>query len=161
LMNKVRLATEMPMKPIPRILAAVVVPVLACSCGSPDLHTGPVVAPLNGPVTGDYKKLQGNWTVSYCERDGLALPDRNGSVFHFQHNRHWIGGDRGDEWYALDDKAVPKSIDFYDRKHPTIRGIYRIEGGQLVLCTADPGLPRPTEFSTSPGSGRILTKVRR
>ena len=142
-------------------ILAVVVPVLVCSCVSRDLHTGPVVAPLKGPATGDYKKLQGDWTVTYCERDGTALPDRNGAVFHFQHNRHWISGDRGYEWYAVDDKATPKMIDFYDHKGPTIRGIYRIEGGQLVLCTADPGLPRPTDFSTAPRSGRILTKTQR
>jgi uncharacterized protein (TIGR03067 family) len=148
------------MKSIFRVLA-VVVPVLACSCVSRDLHTGPVVAPLDGPTTGDYKKLQGDWTVTDCERDGKALPARNGSVFHFQHNRHWIGGDRGNEWYAVDEKSSPKMIDFYDQKNPTIRGIYRIEGRQLVVCSADPGLPRPTDFSTTPGSGRILTKTER
>lgn len=148
------------MKSISGVLA-VVVAVLACSCASRDLNSGPTVAPLNGPATGDYKKLQGDWTVTYCERDGRALPDRNGAVFHFEGNRHWIGGDRGNEWYAVDEKASPKMVDFYDHKQPTIRGIYRIEGKQLILCTADPGLPRPTDFSTSPGSGRILTKTQR
>ena len=140
---------------------AVAVPVLACSCVSLDPHTGPVVTPLAGPATGDYKKLEGEWTVTYCERDGKPMSERNGYVFHFQHNRHWIGGNKGYEWYAVDSGASPKMIDFYDNKLPTIRSIYRIEGKQLVICSADPGLPRPTDFSTSPGSGRILTKVQR
>ncbi len=148
------------MKSVFRVLA-VVVPVLACSCVSVDPHTGPVVAPLEGPATGDYKKLDGEWTVTYCERDGKAMAGRNGFVFYFQHNRHWISGNKGYEWYAVDDKATPKMIDFYDHELPTIRGIYRIEGRQLVVCSADPGFPRPTDFSTARGSGRILTKTQR
>jgi uncharacterized protein (TIGR03067 family) len=148
------------MKSIFRVLA-VVVPILGCSCVSRDPHTDPVLTPLEGQATGDYKRLEGEWTVTYCERDGKPMSGRNGYVFHFQNNRHWISGNRGYEWYAVDRKATPNMIDFYDHKLPTIRGIYRIEGRQLVVCSADPGLPRPTDFSTTPGSGRILTKTER
>jgi len=116
---------------------------------------------FTGKVSGDYKRLQGSWVVTSNEIKKQPLPQMAGAVFYFSGNQHWITGDKGREWFSLDETSSPRSIDFYDKKTPTIRGIYKIEGSRLTLCTAAPGQPRPTGFSTSPFSGTILTTTQR
>jgi len=117
--------------------------------------------PFAGKVSGDYKRIQGKWIVTSNEIRKQSLPQMAGAVFHFSGDRHWISGDKGNEWFSLNENSSPKSIDFYDRKSPTIRGIYKFEGDRLTLCTAAPGQQRPSEFSTSPFTGTILTTTRR
>jgi uncharacterized protein (TIGR03067 family) len=39
----------------------------------------------------------------------------------------------------------------------TCRQIFHIHGDVLVACIAGPGAPRPTEFTSTPGSGHILS----
>lgn len=114
-----------------------------------------------GKVSGDYKRIQGRWIVTSNEIRKQSLPQMAGAVFYFSGNQHWISGDKGREWFALRESGSPRAIDFYDKKTPTIRGIYKFEGDRLTLCTAAPGQPRPTEFSTSPFTGTILTTTQR
>ena len=116
--------------------------------------------PLVGTPKGDYKRIQGAWVVTYDEFKKTSLP-RAGAVFYFAENRHWLSKDKGHEWFAIDEQTSPKSIDFYDGKTPAIRGIYKIEGSQLTLCTAASGEPRPEEFQTSRFTGDILTRTTR
>jgi uncharacterized protein (TIGR03067 family) len=153
------------MKQTVRSFLFALVPALAISlssCAAPgSSNTGTELQPQAGTPSGDYKRLQGSWTVTSNEIKKQALPQMAGAVFHFSGDRHWISGDKGHEWFALDESSSPKSIDFYDKKTPTIKGIYKIEGSRLTLCTAAPGQPRPTEFSTSPFSGTILTVTER
>jgi uncharacterized protein (TIGR03067 family) len=112
-------------------------------------------------MRGDYAKLQGCWIVFRCERDGAAMPERNGSVFIYEGTTFRLGTDAGRENYVLQEDTNPKSIDFLDERDPPLLGIYKFEGDTLVTCTADPGLKRPTTFSTAAGDGRILTHTRR
>ena len=133
-----------------------------CSCGVPrSANTGPFVAPMAGKPGGDYARLQGSWVVTSCEVNGVMVPEREGVVFHFEGNRHWITGDRGHEEFAVDAGALPKQIDYYDGMTPTIRGIYQIEGNELTECTADPGFPRPEGFASTFMSHTIVTKLRK
>ncbi|HBC85564.1 MAG TPA: hypothetical protein DCZ94_01285 [Lentisphaeria bacterium] len=44
---------------------------------------------------------------------------------------------------------------------PVIRGIYRLEGDKLVICTAAAGDEKPTEFKTSADTGTVLTELKR
>ena len=115
----------------------------------------------SGKVSGDYKRIQGRWIVTSNEIRKQSLPQMAGAVFYFSGNQHWISGDKGREWFALSESASPRAIDFYDKKTPTIRGIYKIEGDRLTLCTAAPGQPRPINFRTSPFTGTILTTTQR
>jgi uncharacterized protein (TIGR03067 family) len=136
--------------------------VLCSSCTSTSsLITGPELPPLTGTPAGDYVRLDGSWIVTYNERNKVALTEMTGATFQFKGNRHRISGDRSFEWFAVDSSRSPKTIDFYDNRSPTIRGIYELNGSELVLCTAAPGKPRPTKFETSPFSGTVLTKTRR
>ena len=135
---------------------------LLSSCASTiSVNTDTELVPFSDKVSGDYKRIQGSWIVTSNEIRKQSLPQMSGAVFHFSGNQHWISGDKGREWFALRESSSPKSIDFYDKKTPTIRGIYKIEGERLTLCTAAPGQPRPTEFSTSPFTGTILTTTQR
>ena len=141
------------------ILAAVV---LLSSC-APQLSTnsGTELPPFSGKLADDYKRIQGSWIVTSNEIRKQSLPQMAGAVFYFSGNQHWITGDKGREWFALDENHSPKAIDFYDKKAQSIRGIYKIEGDRLTLCTAALGYPRPKEFSTSPFTGTILTTTQR
>jgi uncharacterized protein (TIGR03067 family) len=132
--------------------------VLLSSC-APQLskNSSTELPPFTGKLAGDYKRIQGSWIVTSNEIRKQSLPQMTGAVFYFSGNQHWITGDKGREWFALDETHSPKSIDFYDKIAPSIRGIYKIEGDRLTLCTAAPGYPRPTEFSTSLFRGTILT----
>ena len=39
--------------------------------------------------------------------------------------------------------------------------IYELDGDDLIYCIAEPGRPRPTDFTTTEGDGRTLVKLRR
>jgi uncharacterized protein (TIGR03067 family) len=112
-------------------------------------------------LRGDYAKLQGRWVVFRCERDGATMPERNGRAFIYEGKTVHLDTDKGRENYVLHEDTNPKRIDFVDGHNPPILGIYKLEDDTLVTCSADPGLERPTSFSTSPGDGRILTHTRR
>lgn len=140
---------------------ALALALLFSSCSTTNPLTGPELVPLTGDLSGDYLLLQGTWTVTYDEFGRQAHRERLGSKFYFKGNRHWITGDKGYEWFAVDSSRTPRAIDFYDHHAPTIRGIYEIHGSELTVCTADPGKPRPTKFETSVFSGTILNKARR
>jgi uncharacterized protein (TIGR03067 family) len=60
----------------------------------------------------------------------------------------------------IDPTANPETIDITftggEGKGGTALGIYKLEGNLLTICRAAPGKPRPTEFSSNPGSGLTL-----
>lgn len=142
------------------VMLALAVAWSSCGAQSP-ASTEPELPPFSGTLAGDYKLLQGSWVVTANEIRKRSLPHMAGAVFNFFKDEHWISGGKGREWFVLNEKASPKAIDFYDKKNPTIKGIYKIEGNQLILCTAAPGQPRPVKFSTSPFTGTILTTLQR
>jgi len=41
------------------------------------------------------------------------------------------------------------------------KAIYKLQGDTLTYCIAAPGLPRPSEFATTPGDGRTLVVLTR
>lgn len=143
------------------VAVALALAVLCSSCSSTSGLTGSELTPLSGKVSGDYVQLEGSWIVTYNEMKKIALPEMAGATFNFKDNKHWVSGDSGFEFFAVDSTQNPKAIDFYDNRSQTIRGIYELNGSELVLCTAAPGKPRPTKFETSAFSGTVLTKTRR
>lgn len=112
-------------------------------------------------LAGDYSQLQGRWLVLRNEIKKQATPGMHGRFFIFQENTFRIDTDKGSEGYSVDEKANPKSIDFDDGRSPVIRGIYKIEGDSLVICTGAPGAKRPKVFKTSIWSGTVLTELKR
>ena len=66
---------------------------------------------------------------------------------------------------VLDPDADPKTIDIRADGGPgrdkVVRGIYKLEGDRLTLCTADPDEPRPDHFRADPGDRWTLMVFRR
>ena len=112
-------------------------------------------------LSGDYARIQGRWVVFRCERDGAGMFGRKGHSFTYEGKRVRLDAGQGGEKYVLHEETTPKSVDFIDSRNPPVLGIYKFEDDTLITCTADPGRPRPTSFSTSPRDGRILTYTRR
>lgn len=65
----------------------------------------------------------------------------------------------------IDPMADPMTIDIAFTegagKGKTALGIYKIESNVLTICRAEPGKPRPKEFSSRPGSGLTLMTYER
>jgi uncharacterized protein (TIGR03067 family) len=65
----------------------------------------------------------------------------------------------------IDPTASPATIDITftggEGKGGTALGIYKLEGNLLTICRAAPGKPRPTEFSSNPGSDLTLMSYRK
>jgi len=60
----------------------------------------------------------------------------------------------------LDAKAKPASVDLEvtegTGKGDVVKGIYKLEGGKLTICVAEPGKERPAKFEGAKGTGHTL-----
>ena len=60
----------------------------------------------------------------------------------------------------VDPTQNPKTLDIIPErdgaKGQTAQAIYELKGDELKVCLARPGMERPKEFSSKPGSGYIL-----
>jgi len=117
----------------------------------------------------DLAKLQGEWTVVFLEVDGIAPAPST-----FAGAKIVIDGDRFTSLgmgavfegnLAVNSTASPKVLRMMFTAGPekgnTNHGIYELDGDRLRLCLSVTGGPAPTEFATSPGSGRALETLDR
>lgn len=112
------------------------------------------------------QELAGTWqAVSYALDGNQASPQdmkKIQLIFDAQGNTKALND--GKLFIAtsttVDPSVLPMTIDLKftegDLKGKSSLGIYRIEKGVLTICRAAPGNPRPTEFSSLPGSGQTL-----
>ena len=112
-------------------------------------------------------KLEGTWATLYVEIDGKELKadvknDRlviTGTAFTFTGTSNMEGT------LKIDPGKKPRTIDTEttagEHKGTKMVGIYETDGKRLMVCyRAAPGA-RPTEFSTSDKSDRILVIYKR
>ncbi len=123
------------------------------------------VAPARADLSmNDFRQLQGSWTLMYAEQNGMQFSyDVSGLGRLFvRGNRYTLGpqtpgGATGK--FALNGSRWPRQIDFTPMTGPhsgqTLYGIYEILGDTHKVCFAAPGQPRPTNFSTMPGTGQM------
>jgi uncharacterized protein (TIGR03067 family) len=118
----------------------------------------------------DLARHQGTWAVERSVRDG-----KDGPIEVMKEIVRVVDGDRivwkraGKSFAAttfeLGPGADPKTIDLIPEggrnRGGRVLGIYRFDEGRLVLCTADPGEPRPSSFAAEPGDGQTLMTFRR
>jgi len=106
----------------------------------------------------DLELLQGSWEIVGLEAGGKAEPAQNyrGNTFAFTRNK---GTDVAilregiyplEFTFTLDPAKTPKAIDL-TTKGNTARGIYKLDGDDLVVCVSIGGSQRPTEFATKAG----------
>lgn len=117
------------------------------------------------PAPPDLERLQGTWEVVVFETPDQKLDAqtlKNYPKLIIQGNTYrWSSGGGGT--LKLDPNQRPKAVDFGQSEGPGgIReGIYEVEGDTFRDCISPQGQPRPTQFSTPPGSGYILQVYRR
>ncbi|HZZ27224.1 MAG TPA: TIGR03067 domain-containing protein [Pirellulales bacterium] len=111
----------------------------------------------------DFQKLQGVWTLYYAEWEGSSfLPGANVRLAISDH-QYMVAPNTGAATvgnFALYQMSWPRQINYVPFSGPaagqTCLGIYSVIGNVQVVCFVPPGQPRPTDFSTFPGSGRML-----
>ena len=118
----------------------------------------------------DLEKLQGTWNLVGMEVEGQTIPPENfqgwNAVYEGDTLTLKVGNEvrrRGIE--TLDPSRNPKAINTWDLDGPyedqTVPGIYALEGDSLKLCFARPGSTRPTEFTTTRGTGFLYVVYER
>ena len=123
-------------------------------------------APKVAPDEAALAKLQGKWQQSREEHGGKSAPAKDLVGQTLEVNSVRTTARDGDEVKeeakitALDPKAEPALIDMEitkgDGKGKTLAGIWKLEGGKLTICVAEPGKARPTSFAGKEGTGHTL-----
>jgi uncharacterized protein (TIGR03067 family) len=119
----------------------------------------------------DRKQIKGTWRgvalvvngEKFTENDAKALTVVNGA------DGAWSICDKEDEkskgTSTVDPTKNPKAIDITPSiggdKGMRYLGIYELGENSRKVCIAQPGKDRPTEFSSTPGSGHILVTFER
>jgi uncharacterized protein (TIGR03067 family) len=117
-------------------------------------------------VKKDLEKVAGTWQLVSQEKNGKKLPEdqvkRTTLVIRGDKYAVRVDGRPVEEGtFRLDPSQKPKAIDVHPTKPEgkVQLGIYEIaEGGTIRVCVTHPGSAqtRPTEFSTTKGTGHVM-----
>ena len=113
-------------------------------------------AETKGPMAElpDEERILGSWHTIFFEEDGKADSSVDGGKVVFLKDRMFLHGLPSS--YTLDSTQSPRHL------NSDLPAIYEINGDSLILCTVQSSTsPRPTDFTTSPGDGRVLIKCER
>jgi uncharacterized protein (TIGR03067 family) len=136
----------------PTVAAAVFVAAIGCS--------------KNTPIEPSLD-LDGLWGFVSSEMSGFAAPkevmEELSWYFHGNEITVTQGCDSipGKMTFRIDRRQSPVHFDFTiqtDDFGKTSLGICAIDGGQLRICSADPGCPRPTEFRVARNTSLMVLK---
>jgi uncharacterized protein (TIGR03067 family) len=130
----------------------------------------------HGPSESELRRahelLAGNWNILSMTDDGEVLaPDlirakfaENGRVQIGTRNVAIIspnGGERRLSAIRLDPSKTPSAVDVTTQFDEVLKGIYKFDGDQLVVCLAKrDDADRPTSFSAAAGSGDLLFRLK-
>ncbi len=123
----------------------------------------------NAPKS-DLEKIRGTWLTVSLVNDGKTLVDENVSAKQgpttklVYEGNTWIikVGDKtvASGEFKIDATTTPKQIDIMDesgmKNDKTKLGIYELDGDTYKYCLAPAGKPRPTELTSTAGSGHSL-----
>jgi uncharacterized protein (TIGR03067 family) len=116
----------------------------------------------------DYERLTGTFTLVSGVVDGKPVPEevRKKTILVTDHDKFTVStgheaGTSSRGTFTIDPTKTPKTADSLQADGPdkgkTLLGIYEIiDDNHKRACWAPVGQPRPTEFTSEPGSGRIL-----
>ena len=119
----------------------------------------------------DHLAIEGTWRAVSIEVNGNAVNADDVRKVTTENGRdgEWTllvdGNEMAEGTSTIDATATPKTIDFKvtkgnDAGRETY-GIYEFTGDTRKICYAEPGRPRPSDFSAPAGSGRILAVFER
>ena len=118
----------------------------------------------------EMKKFDGKWKVTKLETEGQQVGSDDVPAMSLKFEGAELTYDSGEGEkkgsYKIDPEKSPKQIDI-SHKSPTgedetLKGIYKFEDKQLILCIPVPGAgdtARPTEFKTVTGSKLLLVTL--
>jgi uncharacterized protein (TIGR03067 family) len=146
------------------VAGAVSVMTAGCSTGGPGGSTIQSAAAQK-----DYERLSGTWQLTRGVVNGKPVPSivaRN-TILITDHNTFRFPKSSGvgthpAGTFTVNPDTKPKQVDSIAEGGPShagqlTRGIYKIlDAKHKRACWGQPGGPRPTEFTSPPGSGRIL-----
>jgi uncharacterized protein (TIGR03067 family) len=151
-------------KPIP-IFVAVAISLIAASCA---IGPSSGSAAQSAAVRRDYQRLSGTWQLTRGVIDGKPVPASlaRKTILITDHNTFRFPqasgvGTHPAGTFTVNPNTTPKQVDSIAEGGPhagqLTRGIYEIlDSNHKRACWGSPGGPRPTEFTSSPGSERIL-----
>ena len=116
----------------------------------------------------DYEALTGRWQLVKSIVDGQPVPEdevrktiliTDHNIFRFPADANVGTAPQGR--FTIDPTKTPKQVDSTalagPHKGQVTYGIYEIlDASNKCACWSLPGVPRPTEFSSTPGSGRTV-----
>lgn len=119
----------------------------------------------------DHLAIEGVWRAVSIEVNGNAVNPDDVRKVTTENGRdgEWTllvdGNEMAEGTSTIDPTVTPRTIDFKvtkgnDAGRETF-GIYEITGDTRKICYAEPGRPRPSDFSAPAGSGRILAVFER
>lgn len=118
-------------------------------------------------LTGDLKKLQGSWTITQMEVEGVKYPFAGSKIIvdGGSFTTVSMGGDYGGT-VEVNSAAKPKTFDLLFTTGPHAGkkslGIYELKGDTWKICMGFAGVKnRPEEFATKPGTGFALETLKR
>jgi len=148
------------MNKIAKILVAVPAALVLMSAAAED----------NDLVKKDLAALQGEWTMISGSADGEPMP----ADMLKQMKRVCKGNEatttmNGQVFLkakiTIDPSKKPKTIDYEMlegmTKGKTQLGIYEVQGDRFKACFSKPDADRPTDFTSKPGEGRVLSEWQR
>ncbi len=110
--------------------------------------------------------MQGTWFVESLTDSGGAINVLEGDKFEFAKGKLRVHEPREETTIEFSVKLggtePPKLIDISTGEH-SAQGIYELRDGKLIICFAQPGKARPTEFRSRKRDNRrlyILTRSR-
>jgi uncharacterized protein (TIGR03067 family) len=126
--------------------------------------------PTQDDVLAELKNLRGTWQLVEEIEDGKQMPaeEANKNKLTFDTTGRWKveidGKVVGEGTATIDPTRKPKTIDYTftkgDGNGARFIAIYELDGDSFRHCGVLRGT-RPSEFSSKPGSGQILTTFRR
>jgi uncharacterized protein (TIGR03067 family) len=113
----------------------------------------------------DREKLQGDWAAVSMVADGVkSTDDEAQSLFRTVKGNGYtmflFNKPLARYTFTLDASKRPKTLDVTpagNAKAKPILGIYELDGDRWTICFAAPGKERPKDFTSTEGSGQVLT----
>jgi uncharacterized protein (TIGR03067 family) len=118
----------------------------------------------------DVAAMQGVWAIESFTLEGNSIsPDQLKTWRRIVNHNHvtWnIGNDTMIELdITFDSSKKPMTLDSKiatgESKGQVLLAIYELKSDELRVCFANPDQPRPTKFSSNPGSGQSMYVVKR